>query len=756
MPPLRRAKHPVTDISEEKFFLLNELTSLITITDNVGAIANLILDIVAKYTDSGKCSLMLLNERGELQIHAARGMDIHLIRNYRVKPGEGIVGSVAKNLQPIMVDDIDRDQRFNSMKRDCYTTKSFISCPVVSKNRLIGVLNASNKRCANAFSDDDFTLVKIIAQQTAIALENAFLLNQLRGKAAELEDMNRKLMDSDVVKTEFLTRISHELRTPLNSIKGSVYYLENTEKLKRSEQKEFYSIIDNETDKLTAIVENQLHFLKFDDETRSLEKSVINLSDILKEITSSKLLSTLFARKSLTLNIKMGKDIPDVVGDKIKIAQMLFNLLDGLVFYLERNQGIRLNVTENDFVQLEIAVNSKLPDDVLSVFYQQGYPFQEEGRDEKVKIYLARKVAENHGWQIMAKNIDNGFVISIAIPKCNRQKIDAAVGKSIDLFLEFISELMSLDICSVMLSDELTGELRIQSAMGLTNDIIKRTSIRPGDQICGWVALEGKPLLIENIENDQRFVKGNVPQYNTKSLLSVPLKIGDRVVGVLNLNNKKSAEPFTNHDLQLATMLGSRISGLIEKFKNNNFWEDGFREFTASFDNLLNAGKKYYKKKVLFRNLVGEMMEKLNTTAEEKNLAVYVSTVYDLGLMLMGDVVHSKKKLSPSEITALKIHPFTTVELLSCFEISKDVKQAILHHHERYDGGGYPDGLKGKEIPLISRVIAVVDGYYAMTSNRSYRNKLTEADALQQIRISSGSCYDPSVVIALEKVLKNT
>ena len=146
MSTRRTAYNNNLDILAEKFSLLNELTALITITDNVNAIANLILDIVVKYTGAGKCSLMLPNERGELQIHAARGMDIHLIRNYRVKPGEGIVGSVAKHLQPVLVEDIDRDERFSSMGRDCYTTKSFVSCPVVSKNRLLGVLNASNRR----------------------------------------------------------------------------------------------------------------------------------------------------------------------------------------------------------------------------------------------------------------------------------------------------------------------------------------------------------------------------------------------------------------------------------------------------------------------------------------------------------------------------------------------------------------------------------------------------------------------------------
>src|SRR6266496_1266512 len=91
------------DIFAEKFSLIKELTALIPVTDNISAIANLILDIVVKYSGAKKCSLMLTNEGGELYILAARGIDIHHIRNYRVRAGEGIVGTVARHLQPVLV-----------------------------------------------------------------------------------------------------------------------------------------------------------------------------------------------------------------------------------------------------------------------------------------------------------------------------------------------------------------------------------------------------------------------------------------------------------------------------------------------------------------------------------------------------------------------------------------------------------------------------------------------------------------------------
>src|SRR5512135_1917292 len=210
----------------KKFSILEEISNAIVITDNVDAIANLMLDLALNYTNAEKGSLMLINECGELYIRAAKGIDIRLVNVYREKLGEGIAGMVARDRSPVLVPDIDQDIRFRSKRRNHYKTKSFISCPIICKGRLLGVFNINDKKTGESFDEDEFVLLKIIANQAAITLENAFLMNQMRSKAAELEVINRELIESDVARTEFLTKISHELRTPLNSIKGAIYYLE--------------------------------------------------------------------------------------------------------------------------------------------------------------------------------------------------------------------------------------------------------------------------------------------------------------------------------------------------------------------------------------------------------------------------------------------------------------------------------------------------------------------------------------------------
>jgi HD-GYP domain-containing protein (c-di-GMP phosphodiesterase class II) len=122
--------------------------------------------------------------------------------------------------------------------------------------------------------------------------------------------------------------------------------------------------------------------------------------------------------------------------------------------------------------------------------------------------------------------------------------------------------------------------------------------------------------------------------------------------------------------------------------------------------------------------------------------------------MLVGSgVLEKMAPLSPLEESSLRAHPYSTLGLLGDFEPSQTVRKVILHHHERYDGTGYPDGLKGEEIPFLSRVLAVVDAYCAMTEARPYRSVLGVEEALGEICREAGRQFDPRVVEALVKVL---
>ncbi len=740
----------------KEFKLLQELTNSIILVNNPAEIANLILDIVTRYIDVVNCSLLLVNENDEQSILTTRGGVNNFVRYRAGIIGKGISGWAKTNRIPFFVGNIDKNRRFKKLKRLRYHNNTFISCPIIRNNRLFGVLNVCGKKDKSYFNADEFALIKMICNQASIAFENHVLVNRLKMKAVEMEEVNHKLMQMDMVKTEFLTRLSHELRNPLNSIKGSIYYLNQSDKMDVADQKDFFKIILKETDRLISFIENLLSFFETGDESGPSKDGVVDLAEILNEISESGFLLNLSGKKPFKLMVDIKGRIQSVLGDRQNIVKMFYHLIEGLTGFLKVNDILRIILNDTDPVRIDLVIPVNLPETLIRDFFHSGHGYPDDDNRNSLRFYLAGKLVSAHQWNIIARNTGNQFTVSIEIPENNKQKIDVAVNSSINFFLEFAAELLGLDTCSIMLINETTGELTIRSACGLSDDILKRTSIRPGDGVCGWVALEGKPLLIENIENDPRFARVSNPQYNTKSLLSIPLKMHGKVIGVLNLNNKKSGEPFGKRDFQLATIMAERFSKLIGRLYAGDFLENDLKQFISSLDELLNAGKKYRKKQAQFPDMVMQIMNRLDVTSEEKELALYVSTIYDLGLTILNDDFLLKKSLQPAEKGALRIHPFTTVGLINNFEFSEEVNRAILHHHERFDGTGYPYGLQGTQIPVISRVVAVIDTFFAMITKTPYSDKLTIADALRSIKNGSGTLYDPVVVQALEETIQNT
>ncbi len=742
------------ELSEKQFSVLEQVARSIAATDDIRITADLILKLCLSYTNAKKGSLMLLNDKDELTIFAALGIDGDIIRTYKPRIGEGIVGFVAQERQPVLVEDIEKDARFGSRQEDRFCAKSFISCPIISKHKLLGVLSICDKSDDTHFTEDEFILIKIISNQAATAFDNAFLMKGLRSKAAELESMNRKLIESDVLKTEFLVRMSHELRTPLNAINGAIYYLQQSEKkIPKSEQKDFQVVIATETDRLRYIVENLLDFLRLEDESRVLKKSILSLADILDSVSSLRSLKAFLDKRNIRLIISVPKDISHFVGDQTSVSQLFMNLIEGLGYYLDKDGSIEISVNQDDFIQVCLRCSHQIPESLIPSLFRPKDLFLTQHSEEGVKLYLAQKAIENHNWNMRSENTDNGFRVCISIPKSSKQLIDAAVDLTMEMFIDFISDVLDVNICSIMLADDFTGELTIKNARGLSNEIINRTRIRIGDGIAGWVVKEGKPLFIENIETDPRFMRKNISQYDTKSLISIPLKVHDKVIGVINFNNKDGKTPFTREDFFTAGVLGERISSFLEKLYSGDLDEGALSQFLRSFDNLIAMGRKHHKKSNQAAPMIFKIMERLGATEEEKRTAVYVATVYDLGLAPVNKDISKKKQLTPDEKHVIEDHPQTTVSLLSEFEFSDVVKNAILHHHESYDGTGYPDGLKGEKIPFISRVLHVVEAFCELTAETPARRGRSVKDALEEIRKHSGSLYDPAIVNTLEDIL---
>ena len=148
------------------------------------------------------------------------------------------------------------------------------------------------------------------------------------------------------------------------------------------------------------------------------------------------------------------------------------------------------------------------------------------------------------------------------------------------------------------------------------------------------------------------------------------------------------------------------------------------------------------------------MAEELNLSQAKMDKLSLVATLHDIGKTIIpAEILTKKERLNEEEWETIQQHPKTGYRIASSTEEFSHVAEEILYHHERWDGSGYPHGLEGEEIPLLSRIITIVDAYDVMTNGRVYKDAMTKEEALKELKNCSGTQFDPELVGHFIKVM---
>jgi HD-GYP domain-containing protein (c-di-GMP phosphodiesterase class II) len=133
----------------------------------------------------------------------------------------------------------------------------------------------------------------------------------------------------------------------------------------------------------------------------------------------------------------------------------------------------------------------------------------------------------------------------------------------------------------------------------------------------------------------------------------------------------------------------------------------------------------------------------------------FAALLHDVGKIAVPDnILRKPVELTPEEWDVIYLHPYHSAQIVRPVEPLRKIIPWIYHHHEHWDGSGYPDHLKGEEIPEGARIIAVVDSFNAMTTDRPYHKALPEPEAMREVKRSAGKQFDPRIVKAFLKVMK--
>lgn len=238
------------------------------------------------------------------------------------------------------------------------------------------------------------------------------------------------------------------------------------------------------------------------------------------------------------------------------------------------------------------------------------------------------------------------------------------------------------------------------------------------------------------------------------SVMLVPLKIRDKVFGILTAGIRQDDNRFSEKDLFYLSFMAQSAAQSIENLAlYENIYENLFATLYA-FVNAVEARDLYtrqHSSRVTGISLI--IGKHLGCTREELDILNFAGHLHDIGKIgIRDDILLKPGRLTEEEFEKIKQHPAIGANILEQLGMWEKERQIIRCHHERFDGTGYPDGLKQKQIPLLARILSVADVYDAMASDRAYRKRMEEKIILKVIHEGSGSQFDPDIVAAFNAV----
>ena len=324
----------------------------------------------------------------------------------------------------------------------------------------------------------------------------------------------------------------------------------------------------------------------------------------------------------------------------------------------------------------------------------------------------------------------------------------------LDLIVETVVSALGANIGALLLIDSQTNELYVRASYGIDKNKTKSIRIKPGETAAGWVVKEAKPLLVPFLGSQENSDPKALSLFGAP-LVCVPLLYQDRIIGSFSVSGRKNRENFNDDDLLLLSNLASQTSVALENARLSEDVERTYFETISALAIAVEAKDPYSRG---HSQHVAEYAEKiaryLNLDEPTVGIVRDAAMLHDVGKIgISDDILKKPAELNDEERSIMHQHPLIGESIIKPIHYLSRLCDPVRHHHEFLNGSGYPDRLKGEQISIVARILAVADSFDAITAERPYRKGMSFQDAKQEIKRYSGIYYDPKVVEALLNIV---
>lgn len=323
--------------------------------------------------------------------------------------------------------------------------------------------------------------------------------------------------------------------------------------------------------------------------------------------------------------------------------------------------------------------------------------------------------------------------------------------------VELVPKLLKVSGCIVRIVDEETSKLKVEAASGVTEKFSKEIRyISIGEGVSGAVVKNGEPVAISDLLKDKR-VKyyAECAREGIRSVLATPIKFKKSVLGVL-IAFSRNVKHFNLSEMNLLSTFAAHAAIAL----NNAIIYK--REHRAYYNTIITLVKTMEAKDSCtcghserVTNYAIKIAKELKLNSEDVELLFYAGKLHDIGKIAIPDFILKKTTaLTPTERAQIEAHPVKGVDMIANLKFLKECFPLIRHHHERYDGAGYPDRLRNTHIPFLARILSLSDAFDAMTSQRPYRRGLTVNEAIVEIIENSKTQFDPELANLFVSILR--